>query len=216
MAFSATRTPNGRRLSPLAQATFEDGTVLGFKSSLSGFEELAARDDHDVEAWRDLVSSENLSYQSFSAISLHGAAQFLGRRNPEATQRAVVWQDKERAEAAMKAGTALVHLLELGASTDPFVGTEPTSHGHAALLAADGEPLSALGTTPFEHQPPVFRAHPDQKAVRPLATPLVRLKCALSFCHRPRVLRKPLRPRRREAETLMVANRFGRCQSTPV
>ena len=44
------------------------------------------------------------------------------------------------------------------------------------LLAADGQPLAALCTTPFQHQAPVFRAHPHQKTVRALPVPRIGLK----------------------------------------
>jgi len=55
------------------------------------------RDDDDVEPWRDLVATENLSYQSFGAVSPNRAAQFLRRRDAQAPYGLLGRQDKGRA-----------------------------------------------------------------------------------------------------------------------
>src|SRR5437762_8278590 len=74
---SATRT--ARRWSVrTGKATFEESLVIGFKNVQAGVEQLALGDDDDVESPGDLVATENLSNQSFSSVSLHGAAQLLG------------------------------------------------------------------------------------------------------------------------------------------
>ena len=52
------------------ETPFEEVAIVGFKDGQAGVEQLALRDDDDVEPGRDLVATENLSYQSFSAISL--------------------------------------------------------------------------------------------------------------------------------------------------
>ncbi len=61
--------------SPLgAEATFKCIEVISFKNSQTGVEQLALGHDNDVEARGDLVSTKDLSNQSFSAISLDRAA----------------------------------------------------------------------------------------------------------------------------------------------
>jgi len=50
---------------------------LGFKGTQGGIEQFPLWDDDDIKAGRCLVATENLSNQSFSSISLDGAAQFL-------------------------------------------------------------------------------------------------------------------------------------------
>jgi len=74
--------------------------------------------DDDVEPRRDLVTTENLSYQSFGAISLNRAAQFLRRRDTQASDRPLVREDKRRGVAAANPHAPVVHALEFGAPSD--------------------------------------------------------------------------------------------------
>jgi hypothetical protein len=67
----------------LAKASFDEVSVISFKGAQAGVEELTLWDHDDVESWRDLVSTKNLSNQSFSSVSLNCAADFLGRRDPK-------------------------------------------------------------------------------------------------------------------------------------
>jgi hypothetical protein len=120
MILRTIRTPV-ERLPRLAESTFQSGSVIGFKGSQAGFEEFAARHDDDVEARRHFVTSENLSYQPFSAISPYGAPKLFRRRDAQATGLPVVRQDEERAEPAMDSGAALVDLLKVDASANPLV-----------------------------------------------------------------------------------------------
>jgi len=107
-------------LSPLARSTFDETSIFGFKNSQAGVEQIARRYYHDVVAYRDLVATENLSYQAFGAISPNGATQFFRRRNTEPPDPAVVGQDEGRAVAAPKPDAAVVYALELGAPPDAF------------------------------------------------------------------------------------------------
>ena len=111
----------GLTLSRLAESAFESGAVIGFKGCQCGFEQLAARHDHDVEACGKFGASENLSYQSFSAISLDGAAQFFRCRDPQPADRLVVGQDEQRAVAAANPGAVLVDLLKFGVTADSLI-----------------------------------------------------------------------------------------------
>ncbi len=107
-----------------AQEPRNDCSVVGFKNGQAGVEQLAFGDDDDVEAWRELVTTKNLSYQSFSAISDHGAAQLAGRGNSQPARSALIAHHEHRAVAAMDAGAALVHLLKFRAATEAFGRTK--------------------------------------------------------------------------------------------
>ena len=111
------RTP-GRHSAGLAEASFDEVSVISFKGAQAGVEEFALRDDHDVESIGDLVSTENLSNQSFSSISFNRAADLPGRRNPEPPHSPIVGQDEDRTVAAVESNTSLVDLQELRATAD--------------------------------------------------------------------------------------------------
>ena len=48
----------GRQSAALAEASFDEASVISFKGAQAGFEKLALGDDDDVESRRDLVSYE--------------------------------------------------------------------------------------------------------------------------------------------------------------
>jgi hypothetical protein len=98
--------------------------VIGFKDGKAGPKELALGDDDDVEAWRDVIMTENLSYQSFSAISLNSAADLLCRRDAKPAHRRLVGLHEQRAIPAMDPRASLVNLLELRMTPDPLVRTK--------------------------------------------------------------------------------------------
>ena len=81
MSARARRTAIGD-LTALTDTAFDDGSVIGFKGCQAGVEQFAFGDDHDVKTRRDLITAENLTYQSFSAISLNGPTEFPRRCNP--------------------------------------------------------------------------------------------------------------------------------------
>ena len=60
---------------------FKAVAIVGFKDSQAGVEHLALRHDDDVKTRCDVVTTENLSYQSFSPVSDDGATELFGRRN---------------------------------------------------------------------------------------------------------------------------------------
>ena len=72
------------------EAPFKAVAIFFFKDAQTGVEQLAFGDDDDVETWRDVVTTKNLSYQSFSPISLHGAAKLFRRRDAQASDGAFV------------------------------------------------------------------------------------------------------------------------------
>lgn len=116
----ASRTAADRRSLPL-ESSFEGRSVIGFKGSQAGFEELAVRHDNDVEPRREGVSSENFSYQSFGAISLDGSAKLLRRRDPEAANRPLIRQNEYGAEPTPNSDATLIYLLKFGPATNPLI-----------------------------------------------------------------------------------------------
>jgi len=190
--------PDGSGRWARTDAPSQDGSKIGFKGYQAGVEQLALRDDHEIVAGRDLVATKNLSNQSFSAVSLDRAAQLLACRHPKPPFDPLFRQQKERRVAAVNARAAVVHELEIGTAPDPLVGPKILQ-----LFAADRKPLAPFGTTPLQDEASIFRAHPYQKSVRPLAMTRVRLKRAFALheC-----------PSRRNPELSILVNRFPACQ----
>jgi hypothetical protein len=77
-------------------------------------------------------------------------------------------------------GAARVDVLKFSAPPDVLCGAESQDTN---LLAADGQPLAALGATTLDDEPAVLRGHADEKPMRALAMARVGLKCADTLCH---------------------------------
>jgi hypothetical protein len=184
----------------LTEGAFDRGLVIAFKGAQAGVEQVALGDDDDVEPVGDLVTTKNLSYQSFSSITLNGAAKLSGGRDPQPAMASLVPQDEHSVEATMDLRPALVHLLKIGPAANSLVGSKPH------LPAADSQPFATLRAAALEHQPPVLRAHSNQKAVCTPSAARVRLKCPLALHDLLR--REPSAG----PEISMVANAFEECQ----
>jgi hypothetical protein len=78
MASSAART---------LKVTFDEGSILCFKDCQAGVKQFAPGNDDHVESCCDLVTTENLSNQSFSAVSLDRAAELPRGGYPKAARR---------------------------------------------------------------------------------------------------------------------------------
>jgi hypothetical protein len=87
-------------------------------------QQLPSWHDDDIESRRDLVTAKNVSYQSFSTISLDGAAQLFRRRDPQPPDSEAVGQHEDRAVAAVNPDALIVDLFELGAAANPFIETQ--------------------------------------------------------------------------------------------
>jgi hypothetical protein len=94
---------------------------LGFKGSQAGVEQFAFRDDDDVEAWRELIATENLSNQSFSSISLDRAPQFAGGGDSQSAYGQVVREREQREIAAVCSDATFVNLLVLRTAADVLI-----------------------------------------------------------------------------------------------
>ena len=129
------------------EAAFQVLTVFGFKDGQTRVEELALGDDDNVEARRDLVTTKNLSYQSFGPISLDGATQLSCRRDSQASHSELVREDKQRSVTPVNAGSALVYVLKVRAAADPLVGSESGHHQLSARncqLSVESRQLRAI------------------------------------------------------------------------
>jgi hypothetical protein len=157
---------------------FKAVTIVGFKDGQRGVKHFALGDNDDIKPWRDVVTTKNLSYESFSSVSLNRTAELFGCRDAQPSHRAVVGKDKHRRVTAVYAGAALIDFLKLGTAADVFMRPEP---GQMALFAADGQALAPFRAAPLEHQPPVFCAHPHQKPVRLRPVAVIWLERTLTF-----------------------------------
>src|SRR5579884_3341680 len=118
------RTAHSAGRSPSTEASRHERGIFGFKGFDAGGKPLAVGHDDDVAASGDLVATENLSYQTFSTIAPHGAAQLSGGRDAETPRGPAAPQQKQRGEAAVDADAALVHQLEVRSAANPLVRPE--------------------------------------------------------------------------------------------
>jgi len=160
------------------ETAFKAVAIVGFKDGQGGVEHLALGHNHNVEPGRDVVVTKNLSNQSFSLVPLNGSAEFFRRRDAQTSDRPVVGQDEHGRKAPVDPYAAFIDFLKLGAAADVFMRPEPRQ---ISLFAADGQALAAFRPAALQHQPPVFRAHTDQKPVRLCAVASVRLERADTF-----------------------------------
>lgn len=123
----------------MAEAALEEVSVIGFKGGQAGVEQLAFRDDDDVEAWRDVVTAENLSYQSFSTISLHRAAEFFRRRDSQTADVLLVGQDEDCDVPAVRPGAPIVDPPEFRAAANTLLGTESHRSYRLAALSSQAD-----------------------------------------------------------------------------
>src|SRR5262249_49691962 len=105
---SAIRTPTVGSTGPRKSAG-DEVAVVGFKDVQAGIEEIAFRHDDHVEAGGDFVTTKNLSNQSFSSISLDGAAKLARGGNAQSANAELIGQQEDRCVAAMDFDAAIVH-----------------------------------------------------------------------------------------------------------
>ena len=120
--------------SPLPHTTFDEGSVIGFKDSQAGVEQVAFGNDDHVIARSDLVATKNLSYQSFRPVPLHRSAELFRGRDAQPSDSAVVGEDEDRGIPAVELRAAVVNRLELRAAAYVLGGAEPHAVGRYSLL----------------------------------------------------------------------------------
>jgi hypothetical protein len=170
-------------------ASFDGLYVFGFKGSQGGVKQFPLRHDDRVEAWRDLVATENLSNQSFSSIPLDGPTQLPGGRDPEPAHGMARRQQEKREQAPVNARALLIYTQKLGTAPNPFFRPE-ASHARGQTLrrprlffAADRQTLAPLGAAALQDETPVLGGHAHEKTVRPRAMARIWLKCSDTLSH---------------------------------
>ncbi len=103
--------------------------IIGLEYRPRRVEQLAARHDHHIEPRRGSIAPENLSNQSFSAISLDRPAKLSAGSDAQPRNGETVRQDDERNQAPVGAGSLVVHLAKVGPPLDSLPGTQRRSPG---------------------------------------------------------------------------------------
>jgi len=124
------------------ETAFKAVAIVGFKDGQGGVEHLALGYDHDVEPWRDVVVTKNLSNQSFSLVPLNGSAEFFRRRDAQTSDRPVVGQDEHGRKAPVDPYAAFIDFLKLGAAADVFMRPEPRQILYSLLTVRRFRPLA--------------------------------------------------------------------------
>lgn len=123
--------------------TFDEGSVIGFKDGQAGVEQFTLGNDDDIKAMRDLVATENLSYQSFSAVPLNRSAELFRSRNPQPADSAPVRENEDRGVTAVSSRAALVNLRELCTAAYVLGGPKPhTALSYSLLTVRRLRPLA--------------------------------------------------------------------------
>jgi hypothetical protein len=99
--------------------------IVGFKDGQGGVEQFTFGHDDDVEPRSDVITTKNLSNQSFSPIPLDRAAKFFGGRDAEAAHGALIGKHEDGRETPMNPRAVFVDRLKLGAAPDALVRPEP-------------------------------------------------------------------------------------------
>ena len=131
--------PASARPANLTHAWLNVPAIFNFNGGQAGVEQPQLRHDDDVEARSQLVTSENLSNQSFSPVSFDRVAQLARGGNPKAAHGERVGQKEHGRISTADPHSSLENLLEFRVAPKPFVARE-SRH----LFAADGQPLAAF------------------------------------------------------------------------
>jgi hypothetical protein len=114
-------------------------TVFALNGSQTGVEELALGHYDHVKPRRNLMTTENLSNESFSSIPLDRSTQPFRRGNPKPAHWHLGGQNEQGRQTAMNPGPAFVHVLELRAPADTFVRPEAHSSSVTKLSALSSQ-----------------------------------------------------------------------------
>ena len=116
-----------RPLGGPSKTSFNVDAVFALKGSQTGAEHFALRDNDDIETRRDLMPPEHFAHEALGAIPFNCAAVSLRGGDAESTHRQRSRQDEDGREAPVNFRAPLVHLLEIGAPANMFLGQE-TKH----------------------------------------------------------------------------------------
>jgi hypothetical protein len=110
------------------QAAGKEHSVIGFNGAQAGVEKVALGYDHHVKPGGDLISTKNLSNQTFRSISLDRTTELLRGGDAQPAGAALVCQQEHRAIAAVNPKPTAVNLLEFGSAANAFGWPELQSY----------------------------------------------------------------------------------------
>ncbi len=99
------------------------GLIVGFKGGKSGFEQLAARDNDQVEAdraGRPFVPPKKVSYEPFGPVPLDCAAEFLRRDDAQTGMWSLIRPHNNGHELAIRATAIGKNRLERERASEPL------------------------------------------------------------------------------------------------
>lgn len=103
--------------------------VVGFKTGERRIEHFPTGYYDDIEASGRLMATEQLARQPLGAAPDDCRPELSGRRNAKPRPAAPVGNNEQGHEPSLQPDAALVSLLELRASADPFVPGKALRHG---------------------------------------------------------------------------------------
>ena len=133
----------------LAETTFEILAVIGFKDNQTGVEQVALGHHDHVVASRDLVTTEDLSYQSFSSIPLDGPSQLSSDRNSQTSDREPVRQNEQCGVPPMDSPALLINSLEFRAASNPLMRSKNRHRDFSWRLKGPYSSLTERRLRPF-------------------------------------------------------------------
>lgn len=172
----------------LGDTAVEKRAKLDFKAGKRCIDQLSARHHYDIERGNWLVMTEQLANPALRPVSHDSAAHFPRSRNTQPWRGPFGSPQEYQHVAPADLEAFLVGLLEVGATPDMFGRAESLAHvltrdGGRLAFVRDGQSFPSLGPPAFEHLLTVLRCHTDQKSMRALASPGIRLKRTFSLCH---------------------------------
>ena len=123
------RTEGAKVPAPLFFEALECSTIVGFNSPPGRIDDLPARNNDDVYAFRRFATSEQFSNEPFRPVADDRVSNFLAGRDAEARRTDLVWQGEAGHQPAAVASAVVIDPCEL----------RPTAQFHR-----DDETLSLL------------------------------------------------------------------------
>jgi hypothetical protein len=164
----------------------EGGVVIGLKGGEGRMEHFSARHEDDIQARRRFLLSEQLAGETLGAVPHNRGSEFPSGGNSKPAPVAAVRRHEQGHEPAGQTQAVLIRLLEFRSPSNPILPGKALRHHPGARLlplVRDGQALSTLCTTAFQHDPAILCRHPHTEAVGLAPAACVGLKRALTLCH---------------------------------
>lgn len=137
--------PRARRATmPGCRASVEEGKEFGLEADIWGIEHFTPRHDDHIEAGWRLVVTENLSNQSFRAISLDGVAQFARCSDSKPGRLSIGGRGEHRHQPPTLFPTVRVDGLVLDTTPDVLVSPEGPIHASVRGVHIGAHPRRRL------------------------------------------------------------------------